>query len=79
MSASGPSGPLVSFLPIISVAVLWLNARVLGLRSRGIWFEFYWRHCITGRDKHIFERKIVNFFLPISFNICFGCSKEQSH
>ena len=27
----------------------------------------------------IFERKIVNIFLPISFNICFGCSKESSH
>ena len=22
--------------------------------------------------------KIVNIFLPISFNICFGCSKEPS-
>ena len=26
----------------------------------------------------IFERKIVNLSLPISFNICFGCSKETS-
>ena len=26
----------------------------------------------TGLDKS-FERKIVNIFLPISFNICFGC------
>ena len=24
-----------------------------------------------------FERKIVNIFLPISFNICFVCSEEQ--
>ena len=23
--------------------------------------------------------KIVNFFLPINLNICFGCSKEPSH
>ena len=30
-------------------------------------------------DKLNFERKIVNIFLPISFNICFGCSKEPSH
>ena len=29
-------------------------------------------------NKH-FQGKIVNFFLPISFNICFGCSKEPSH
>ena len=27
-----------------------------------------------GLDKQIFERKIVNIFFPISFNICFGCS-----
>ena len=26
-----------------------------------------------------FEHKIVNIFLPISFKICFGCSKEPSH
>ena len=25
------------------------------------------------------KRKIVNIFLSISLNICFGCSKEQSH
>ena len=34
---------------------------------------------ITGLDTHFFERKIVNIFLPTSFNICFGCSKEPSH
>ena len=26
-----------------------------------------------------FQRKIVNIFLPINFNICFGCSKEPSY
>ena len=26
-----------------------------------------------------FQRKIVNIFLPINFNIGFGCSKEPSH
>ena len=26
-----------------------------------------------------FECKIVNIFLPICFNTCFGCSKEPSH
>ena len=34
---------------------------------------------ITGLDKKKFQRKIVNIFLPINFNICFGCSKEPSH
>ena len=33
---------------------------------------------IKGLDKQIFWCKIVNIFLPISFNICFGCSKELS-
>ena len=28
---------------------------------------------------NFFERKIVNIFLPIHFNIYFGCSKEPSH
>ena len=32
----------------------------------------------VGLDK-MFEHKIVNIFLPISFNICFGCSKEPSY
>ena len=32
---------------------------------------------ITGLDKQKKnQRKIVNIFLPISFNICFGCSKK---
>ena len=26
----------------------------------------------------IFERKIVNIFLPISFNICFGCQSTHN-
>ena len=30
---------------------------------------------IIGLDKQIFQRKIVNFFLPINFSICFGCTK----
>ena len=30
-------------------------------------------------DKQNFELKIANIILPISFHICFGCSKEPSH
>ena len=33
---------------------------------------------VISKDKN-FESKIVNIFLFISFNICFGCSKESSH
>ena len=29
--------------------------------------------------KEIYERKIVNIFLPINLSMCFGCSKEPSH
>ena len=32
-----------------------------------------------GLDKQIFERKVVNIFLPFSFNKSFVCSKEPSH
>ena len=36
---------------------------------------------LIGQDKQKNEHKhkIVNIFLRISFNICFGCSKEPSH
>ena len=33
----------------------------------------------TGLDIKIFECQIVKILLPISFNICFECSKEPSH
>ena len=32
-----------------------------------------------GFDKQNFQRINVNIFLPMGFNICFGCSKEPSH
>ena len=39
-----------------------------------------WKGLLTiGLAKQKFQRKNVNIFLPISFNICFGCSKEPSH
>ena len=31
------------------------------------------------RLNKMFKRQILNTFLPIRFNICFGCSKEPSH
>ena len=34
---------------------------------------------IIGPNGRKFQNKIVNIFLSISFNICFGCSKELSH
>ena len=39
---------------------------------------WYYTHTI-GQEKRNFERKIVNIFLPVSFDICLGCSKEPSH
>ena len=32
-----------------------------------------------GLDKRKNQRKLGNIFLPITFSICFGCSKEPSH
>ena len=37
------------------------------------------RFTVTGLDKQKFQRKSVNIFLPINFNICFGRSKEPFH
>ena len=34
---------------------------------------------VIGLDKQFLERKIVNCFLPITFYILFGRSKEPSH
>ena len=39
--------------------------------------QFVTKSC-NGYNKKI-QRKIVNIFLPINFNKCFGCSKEPSH
>ena len=36
-------------------------------------------HSDIGLVKQNFDRKIVNIFLPINFNICLGCLKEPSH
>ena len=38
---------------------------------------WYYTHTI-GQEKQNFERKIVNIFLPVSFDICFWCLKEPS-
>ena len=51
------------------------------------WCLFYWlagfehvQNFLTDTmNKSIFECKNVNIFLPISFNIYYGCSKEPSH
>ena len=43
-------------------------------------FGLFHVHRIKGLDiNKIFEFKIVNIFLLIYFDICFGCSKEPSH
>ena len=34
---------------------------------------------ITSLDKQKNQRNIENIFLPINFNIYFGCSKEPSY
>ena len=41
------------------------------------WYR-YSHHRLTIKIKKTFDSKIVNIFLSISFNICFGCSKEPS-
>ena len=50
-------------------------SRPLARKENNLEFMYYTQVLI---NKH-FQRKIVNIFLPISFNICCGCSKEPSH
>ena len=46
------------------------------------WIEGHYLEVVVllyiGLDKQNFPRKFVNIFLPIGFNVCFGCSKEPS-
>ena len=39
------------------------------------YIQMFKKHLI----KQNFSAKIINIFLPIISNICFGCSKEPSH
>ena len=34
---------------------------------------------VLQRSKQKIDGKIVNIFLSVGYNICFGCSKEPSH
>ena len=55
--------------------------------SRGILHKRYYRQVSIltlltspyGQIHQLFEHLIINIFLSISFNICFGCTKEPSH
>ena len=41
-----------------------------------MWIGYSNSYVLMGKNC---ERKIVNIFLSISLNICFGCSKEPSY
>ena len=55
--------PCITFLVLHKHTISKLIGSILGILSM-IWIT------------KIFECKIVNVFLPINSNICFGCSKE---
>ena len=61
-----------------------LQTEVEFLMNNGIWIILEFQNCENyingiGLDKQNFEHNIENIFLPISFNVCFGYSKETSH
>ena len=52
------------------------------LSSTGLKVLGFMRVCDTNPYIQVikfYEHKIVIMFLPINFNMCFGCSKELSH
>ena len=70
---------------VISVSLRFNKLSILLLHKASV-------HCLASvkpgsENKHIpqveinqtIQRKIVNIFLSINFNMCFGCSKELSH
>ena len=46
----------------------------------GNWFHILRKkeYRCTGLDKQNIQRKVVNIFLPISFNICFGSGAQKN-
>ena len=59
-----------------SAGILEMIRRIAAL---GIWCHSEAVTLSTGLDNKIFQRKIVNIYLPINFSACFWCSKEPSH
>ena len=55
------------------IAILCIKIAYLDLRTYQIKNQY------NLKINKSFERKIVNIYLSISFNICFGCSREPSH
>ena len=55
-----------------SIILKSINAKQTG----ELWIQL--QYILIGLDKEN-QRKIVNIFLPISFSLCFGGSKEPSH
>ena len=47
-----------------------------------VWVSIFYKHLQKKpyvQIRKFYLRKILSFFLPIIFNMCFGCSKEPSH
>ena len=58
----------------------WSHCMALKSYITKSWFMRFWHISHIQRSKYTkFLSRIFNIFLPISFNICFGCSKEPSH
>ena len=69
---------------VTPICIRWQSSIMIGKKAVNIHID--WANAVKailnhnrGLDKQNFQCKIVNIFLPINFNICFGCSKEPSH
>ena len=57
---------------MIEISSRYLRTQVLG---KYLFNFFAYSHV---KNNESFKRNIENLFLPISFNVCFGCSNEPS-
>ena len=90
-SSSISTSPSSTVLPVVKLtafilplfAATKLFCIFIASRIHTSWPSETWKKvmCLwnTGLYEQKFWAKIVNIFLPISLNICFGCSKEPSH
>ena len=83
MSKESPSGEIFNNFVLMSgqYCILLLSEQIheYGILNLSGLSNYHTDWKMKGLGNKTFQRKNVNIFLPISYSICFGCSKEPSH